>query len=217
MVALVITEQSNCQRPGSGALTDYNNAQQFMSDGFGRPLFMKVEHKSEGSYFFPEDYSVANVTVAGGKVYTAIKVKINLLENKMLYKDGDAEFVAVVPISKVEFIGTDAIFTSVQKDDKEWFCQVLDSGRVSLLKKYTVTYKDDTPYGTTSITRTYSQKPTYYILRTPDLSELNRSEDKVVEMLSDKRKQVSSYIQKNNIRIKREEDLIRVFQYYNSL
>ena len=57
---------------------------EFMSDAYGRPLYIKAVYNVEGTPFFQDFYAPARVTLRGIS-YTNIPVKINLSENTVLY------------------------------------------------------------------------------------------------------------------------------------
>jgi hypothetical protein len=41
--------------------------------------------------------------------------------------------------------------------------------------------------------------------------------ENILELLSDKSKEITAYIQRENIKVKKQSDLAKVFAYYNSL
>src|ERR1051325_8435211 len=143
---------------GSKFTGNYSNAQQFMEDVLGRPIYLKVDYNVEGSPFFPDEYLRANVYLRYGKIYTGVFVKFNLQENLLLYKQADGtELSAVTPIKQVIFTDTadnwilyNAIFENgfpaIDNHNENTFYQVLDSGKIKLLKYHTVKFTDKKYY-----------------------------------------------------------------------
>ena len=191
-----------------------------MTDAMGQPFYPQQKYKWEGKVFFPDDYTKATITTTSGKVYRNIRAKINLLNNTLLFTDSAGrEFAAAVPVSRLEFEpGADSpkiVFIQPVADTQLY--QVLDSGKISLLKKITVTYKDQMPYGSTNVTRVFEQKYSYYAFKNAMLVALDRSKSAVMECLIDKSTLVDTFIQQQKLKLRKEDDLVKVFRFYNSL
>lgn len=194
----------------------------FMTDAFGQPVYTQQKANWEGNIFYPAGYHYATLTAAGGKVYRYIKTKINLLEGTVLFTDStESEFVATLPIDKIEFEdfagGAKIIFIKIMNDTARRFFQLLDSGRVSLLKNIYVISRDKTTYGSTTITRVFEQKQSYFVYSNTGLVPLEQSKTGVVKILSDKSSQVDAFIEQEKLKLRKEEDLAKLFHYYNSL
>lgn len=223
---VIICQLSYAQ--SSRAVTDYGNAQQFMNDANGRPLYMHSEYQIEGTPFFSDDYCTASLKVRKGKTYSNIKVKLNLQENLVIYDAGDGkEMAATSPIEKIEFMNcTDAAktktwvsgFPAIDGQDESAFYLLLDSGQVTLLKYIKVSYHDTKYYNNPNTTRVFEQKEFYYTyVPGKGINKLNKDTDSVLSLLGNKKEQVGSFIAKNELKCRREEDLIKIFLYYNSL
>lgn len=191
-----------------------------MTDAMGQPFYPQQKYKWEGKVYFPESYTKATITTTSGKVYRNIRAKINLVNNTLLFTDSAGrEFAVAVKVSKLEFEPGDdtprIVFITPAADTQLY--QVLDSGRVSLLKKITITYKDQMPYGSTNVTRIFEQKYSYFSYKNAELVSLDKSKTAVMESLIDKSTLVDTYIQQQKLKLRREDDLIKVFRFYNSL
>jgi hypothetical protein len=199
-----------------------NETSAFMTDAFGQPVYTQQKANWEGNIFYPANYHYATLTAAGGKVYRYIKTKINLLEGTVLFTDStESEFVATLPIDKIEFedfaSGVKITFVKIMNDTGKCFYQLLDSGRMSLLKKIYVISRDKTTYGSTTITRVFEQKQSYFVYSNAGLVPLEQSKAVVIKVLSDKSVQVNAFIEQEKLKLRREEDLAKLFHYYNSL
>jgi len=191
-------------------------ADQFMSDVSGRPIRPQQKYNVEGSMFFPESYSNATIISPTGKVYKNVKAKINLMDNVLMFMDSSkAEFEAIVPIQKIVFDFPAITFINPKPDSSKVLYQQLDSGKATLLKKITVTYNDQSSYGTGILTRVFEQKESYFIQVNSDLAPLDRSSKSVLKALSDKSNEIDAYIQKESLKPKKEEELVKIIHYYN--
>ena len=62
-------------------LGDYGNAQQFMEDVLGRPVYQRVEYNVQGSPLYPDQYYKADIFLKSGRVYGDVPVRFNLEQN----------------------------------------------------------------------------------------------------------------------------------------
>jgi hypothetical protein len=193
-----------------------------MTDAMGQPFYPQQKYSWEGKVFFPEEYSLATITTANGKSYKNIKAKLNLFDNSLLFLDSaQREFVVTLPVAKVEFENFFAqknnVFIKPLNDTGTAFYQVLDSGKITLLKKIFLTYKDQMGFGSTSITRIFEQKFSYFTYANGLLKALDRSKSAVLELMAGKSAKVDAYIEAEKLKMRKEEDLVKVFRFYNGL
>ncbi len=156
----------------SSAVFDYSNAQQFMNDANGRPLFMHTDYVIEGSPFFDDTYCTASMKVRNGKKYIGIRVKVNLQENLVIYELPDGkEMAAISPIERIDFFNCNdpqknrtllTGFPAIEEQTENSFYVLLDSGKVTLLKYIKVNYRDTKNYGSPNTIRVFEQKEIYY-------------------------------------------------------
>lgn len=228
LTGLVFHFASFAQR---NATFDFNNANQLMTDVMGRPIYLKVEYNTEGSPYFPADYNRADVYTKSGKRYQGLGVRLNLFDRMLLMKMKDGSEIELISstVSKVVFTDTFYTptlgniifmngFTPVEKQTAESFYQVLDSGKVKLLKYYSVNYTDKKEYGQASITRVYTQSAACYILL-PDntIHKIEKGKDAFTGLFPDKKAELLQFIEQNDYKCKKEEDWIAVVGYYNQL
>lgn len=199
---------------------------QWKNDANGKPLFSRNYLNSEGSPDFSTEYCTATLTT-NDKTYSGVKVKLNLLDNQVLFMDDNTEKIASIPVNKIEFtscpnLKTPVVFRSgyaaIDEQKQSTFYQVLDSGKAGLLKYYKITYRDERPYNSAVTTRIFNREEFYYASK-PDktISKLKKSSEDVVNVLADKKALVQAFIDQNKLKCKKEEDLVKVFNYYNSI
>lgn len=202
----------------------------FMSDANGSPLFWGSNYRQEGSPYFHDEYIWAEITSTGGKVYKDVRIKFNIVDLKVQYlaEDG-SEMLAAQAIRSIRFpaLKTEdgsqvnivlVSSTGVLNHPDAKIYQVLDSGKVSLLKKISITYRDEKKYGDATITRHYDRKETEYLrLANGEYEKLEKSRTFILTALADKRERIDNYITNNNIKCKSTKDFQRIIIYYNSL
>jgi hypothetical protein len=204
----------------------HNNA--FWNDANGRPLKLNTGFRTEGSPFLYDDYRIADIHAANGQQYKGIKVKLNLAENSILYlSDKNEEMIAEIPIKKIVFngIGNSKPVTLIStrpvlNEKGAPVFEVLVDGTAKLLKKLTISYTDTRPYNEASVVRTYIQNNTLYA-QTPNagfqLQKIAKRKTDLLDLFSDKLKQIQSYMESNKLSCRNEKEIILVFEHYNTL
>lgn len=202
----------------------------FANDVNGMPFYLKMEYKSEGSIYFTEEYISADVTVKNGTVYKDVKVKYNLLDNQLLYLATDGkEMVALSPVIRIAFTLKQLTGDSLQnvvltggsdilnKTGAVVF-QLIDTGKVTLLRKITLTWRDDTQYGQAGFVRKFERNENEYWLILKDVyTKMERNRSFFTALLNDKADLIGHYIDKLEPKYKSLTDIRKIVQYYNSL
>jgi hypothetical protein len=228
LIMVNTSDFAHCQ--GRNYIGNYSQAQQFYSDANGRPLFFKVEYVIDGTPYHPMTYYYATVVLGGGAAYTNVPVKFNLMENLVIYKTPmGQELVATTPIMKIIFTDSSDYghmykriyergFSSIEGHDANTIYEVLDSGKVTLLKHHHVFYNDKKEYGSASITRIFGERVEYFVaMADGSTKKLEKGTNEILTLLSDKKQLVTRYILDEGLKCKKEDDWLKVIRYYNSL
>jgi len=220
-----------CCRMAYGQPDNINN-NAFWNDANGRPLKINVDFRVEGSPFYYEEYCQADVYMSNGKKYENVRVKLNLVENDLLFKtDKNEEMIATSAVNKIKFYNytyqgafkEEIILTSfkpVLNEKGTDIFELLVDSTVKLVKKVDVNYTDNKPYNEATITRTYNRTEILYALmpgKNQELIKVQRNKTGILELFADNYNKIASYIDERKLKCKTEKDIIQVFQYYNSL
>jgi hypothetical protein len=199
----------------------------FMNDAQGRPFQVRSNFVAEGSPYLYDEYQLADLTTTDGRVYKDVKVKFNLHDNELQYlNDKGEEMTTTLSISKVSFHpvkdknGSNTVLrgagTSLNRTGDTVF-QVIDSGRLSLVKHVKVKFTDEKRYNEANTTRVFSKTETYYTIGREGKRKFEKNKSHLLELMADKKTQVNEFIEKNDLKCKKEDELAMVFRYYNSL
>lgn len=207
-----------------------NSSNQILTDVVGQPAYLKVTYNMEGSPFYPTEYTRSDIYTKGGKKYPSIGAKFNLESGVLLIKlDDGNELEVTTPVPKIVFSDAGLSgtmlntvfqngFPAVGNQTNLTYYQVLDSGKIALLKYFSVTYMDKKEYGQASITRVYEQKETWYVyLPDKSMQKVEKGKDAFLAVFPDKKDLVRQYIDQNGYKCKKEDDWIAVIKYYNGL
>lgn len=207
-----------------------SNHTAFLNDITGRPLYLRSELNTIGTTAYNERYCSADIYTGAGRKYLNVNVKFDLLENQLVYINPEGiEMVALTPVSKIVFHQlnpeTDSIHDVTLTGGNEELnkagapvYQQLDTGKVSLLIRIELKWRDDTPYGQAGVTRIYEiNNKDWWIKMNNDYSKVEKNEAFFQKLFSDKKADVTDYINRSSIHFKSLTDIRKLVQFYNSL
>lgn len=205
----------------------------FPEDITGKPINLKTEVNVTGTPYFPDSYTTSALYLKGGRKIENVKSKIYLPDYSVLYSVGDTiEMVAVTEIERIEFFffGNDMsqnkpskmefilLPSSVDPNALKKYYQVLDTGKINLLKLYATELTEGKEFGSASITRTYTKRTDMYSYSYVNgFRKITNAQSLLSSVFSDKKSEMVEFISQNNINVRREKDLEKLFLYYNNL
>lgn len=202
----------------------------FFEDVNGRPLYFKVNYVAEGSPYYAESYLFADAVTTNGKVYKNLLIKINLSEKLVQYKDDDEKEMEatglIKSVSLMNYVKPDGIVANIKlqgfpialNDKNSNAYEVLDSGKLSLLRLVDISFHDTKKYGEANVTRVFDRKEALYSVNETGVPKrCTKSKKEILALMKDKEKEVSLYADKNKLKYTNETDLKKIFTYYNSL
>jgi hypothetical protein len=195
-----------------------------LSDGNGNPLMTKKAASGETAHLFNANYLDAVIYIKDNeKPIRGNKFKLNLQQNRLFFLDKDGDEMEVAsPITRIEFTGDAAPtvfergFPPIDKLNSDHFYQVLIEGKAVLLvdtKFEEVEYK---VYNSATTAKRIDKLVSFYGATGNKIVRITKPED-VLLLLGDKTKQMSDYFKQENIKVKKQADLEKVFKYYNSI
>ena len=211
--------------PSASQLLIEDKQMQFLKDMNGSPIRMNSSYNVTGSPFFPKNYCTATMKVQKGKKYEDVSIKLNMEDNDVYVKFGEEkELVSTVQLEYIEFNGCDnggkqifrSGFPAVDKQTDKSYYQVLSDGNLLLLKSFNVSIRNETVYGSSTVTKVYETANWYYAY-SPDKGIVRLKDNAVVlDLVPAQKKEAEKFISDQNIKVKREADLIKLFAFLNT-
>lgn len=205
---------------GSTVTAQLNIKSSNIQDFTGKPLILNKVSETEGSVFFDEAYRNAKVYLANGLELADIKIKLNLRDNRVFYLNNEgAEMEAVSKIKRIVFAdGTifENGFPAVNKQDAQTYYRVMVSGKASLLLLTSFVDVEYKAFNSATTTRQIDKVNEVFGVSPNAITKLVK-EDDVLQLLTDKYKEVYDYIARNKLKCKKQADYVNVINYYNSL
>ena len=177
---------------------------------------------TSGSPFFQNEWARSKVVAKDMTVYADISTRIDLLENKVHYKDSSGkEFIAGTPLREIVFPqssdGREVRFINgdILPVQKKGFFQLLVNDSVSLLKGFVKSFESHTSYGSAT---EYSIKTVenYFAYYNNKEYEIKKLSD-FVEILPTQKAEIESYIKTVSKKLSRQEQFATTAKFCSSL
>ena len=190
-----------------------------------------VELTKQGTRAPVEDYEGSpflDKTFVEGEIYSfknkfiGVPLRYDIFNDNMEFKQNNYVYTLLPEphIKKVQFDGNTFIVEAIGKGKFRFLTQ-LDSGKVVLMSKKVVLFqKKRQPKGyetaATSAKFTRNQDIFFYKIGESGITKVS-SLKSLIESLPDKQDDVNQFVKKEKISAKKEEDLVKLIKYYNSL
>lgn len=205
------------------SLKDIGQSVLMVTDGNGKMVNMGVDMENYGTPFFDTEFLPASIVLVSGQRYENVLVKINLLSNEVIYKTPEGKELAVLPpIKQVELNKNGKLlffeygFPVYEKQNQKTIYQVLAKGKISLIKYFFVQVTEAKPYSSATMLRTIEQFPKLFLYdQSMSLKKAPKSNEDLLSLYKENATKIQSVIQKNNLKIKKEEDFIKCISTLN--
>ena len=178
---------------------------------------------TEGTPYLNLDWEPADILLKNGKTIQDLMIRYNVLENKMLYQDKGKTYVVGTPdsIAEIKFLNKIFLYIPFEKNHttENGFFEIVSKGKVNLLRKYEIevlranySMQFDTGFKNDRL----SLNQELYLQKDDHAAVANRK-NKLLEILSDKKNEVTHFINQEKLSVKDQEDLFKILSYYNQL
>lgn len=180
----------------------------------------------EGSAFFKDQWMKGAVAFEkGGKEYQNLILKLDLLENKLHFRDVKGQemicnnALALVRLrdsitaAEYQFIHTSFVpaFSSMKAG---WVEVIADGSKAQLYAHRKKTVQESRPYGSATMEQRILNGDFFYLVVGNQLTKVKKSQD-LVDALPDKKQELQQWVNSN--KEKGESGLVKLVNYYNSL
>lgn len=220
---LCIGHLSQAQTLNNFSLKDIGQSVLLVADGNGKMVNLGVDMENYGSPFFDTEFLPANIELVTGQRYENVWVKINLLSNEVIYKTPDGKELAVLPAIKLVELNqkSNLLFFEYgypvfDKQNQKTIYQVLTKGKITLLKYFFVQVTEAKPYSSATMLRTIEHFPKLFLYdTTKGLLKAPKSNEELLNIYKADAARIQGVLQKNNLKIKKEADLVKCITALN--
>nr|MBC7613770.1 hypothetical protein [Pseudopedobacter sp.] len=198
---------------------------QYLQDVQGRPI-MEISYTDiKGTPFLFSDWVSGVVILGNGDTFSDVPLKYNVFDEKLYFKnpkkDELLEFVQPLKSFKFNELKGAGVFSkgfpAIDKFNSETFYDVLFDGKVKLLNKQYKTLLEVRPYNSATIEKSFVDHNDYYLVKGSKIERIRNSKKDFLDIFSDKSAQIEVFIKNEKIDFKNNDDLVKVFNYYDSL
>jgi hypothetical protein len=197
----------------------------------GNALLKKYDPAISGSPFINDTWVSSIVTLSNGKQIGPISVKLNIESNELYYLDSAGkEMVAqdgsVRKVDCLDYYAKDSTryvfkngYPAIDKQDENFYYQVFTEGKIELLAKkfkYIRSEKNDL---TGEMSKAFVDGTVVLYVYAYGLMQVFHPTKEFINSLfeEDRQQSAKTFIETNKINFKKIADLVKVFNYYNSL
>ncbi len=199
---------------------DFYNAQRAKGEG---PSSFLTEEQVQGSPYLSKEFVVGDIVIDNFK-FVGIPLRYNIYNDDIEYEKDD-QILAIANPHEVRrvFIGDMAfIYNAYILSKKQTFgyFQILSDGKAKVLKKYEISYQMPTAeqaYRPEVPAKFIPIPCKLYVAFGNDPAFRFTKTKKLLRFFGDKRIEVEKYLKTKKLNLKKEEDLLTLFNYYNSL
>ena len=200
-----------------------------MHSNTGTVLKEKKYVDIEGSPYLFEEWSSGTFSDVDGKNRGNYQLRYNIYDDKLeVIKDRQAislnhqlvkEFEVINQESEDRFLFRSGYPANGIYDESDFYKVLNDDGDFHLLKKYicTITMVETKGYGESTSTQKFLQSSKYYVYsEEAGFKKINKSRKSILEIFSDREQELKTFMKKNKINIKNDQDLARLIKFCNT-
>lgn len=208
-----------------GATRSFSQA---VSDITGKNYRIKLPTEVTGTPYFSDDFAKGIIKLKSGKIINGLNLKYYLMDDLVLYKDSRDSIMEVAePIAEFKLESTTpetkyhlfrSGFNKSNGNTENSFYEILSDGNVKFIKKDVKYTKEFSEYNSKTTVKSIEDKITYYVVKadnTPII--INKTEKSILNALGNKQTELSDFIRVKKLNLKRDGDILKVFEYYQSL
>jgi len=221
ILLFVLTNSLKSQTMLNGLMDNYRFKK--MSDG-GNVLNDLKMSDIQGTPYLDEKFSPGKIITTEGVAYDGIPLRYNAYSDDLEFRKGEDTY-NIEPktiVKRAEFGGV--VFCSMKYDlfgkTQNGLFEVLTEGKATLLIKYTIKFleKDKVqPFVDPKPARFEAPKKEYYIALSDFPAKLITNKKSLLELFGNRKDEMESYISKNKLSIRADDELTKIIAHYNSL
>lgn len=207
------------------SLKDIGQSMLIVTDGTGKTVNMGLDMDNYGSPYFDTEFNPADILLVGGQKYENVQVKLNLLSNEVLFKSDHGAELAILPAIQSVLLkknGERFLFEfgypNFDKQNTKTIYQVLAKGEISVLKYYFVQVTEAKPYSSATMLRTIEKFPKLFVYnKNIGLQRAPKTTEEITAIFKNEHERLNKIIRNNQLKIKKEEDLLQCITMFNQL
>jgi len=192
----------------------------------GQHFKLKADNEIEGDPFLFTDWKSGEVTLKNNEKYRVERLNLDASRDRFIYYKNDTMYEFFDDIKEIRIYnenhlsnpGSDMVFRIDINPTAANFVQVLATGKVTIFQEYEKKPEGENySNGIVNNTRKYVLHSIQYALIGNKAIPIKFSSSTLDDLTLDKKTQVNTFIKANNLKVKKENDFLKVITFYNSI
>ncbi|QNN41618.1 hypothetical protein [Pedobacter roseus] len=174
----------------------------------------------EGSVYFNNKYANGKIKTLSEKEFNVKDLRYNLETQQLEYTENDNIYAiqdSVQSFTLIDSLGKSHQFTKMGKAQSNNFYEIVADGKVALLKQYTVKKEVTEDWYTKKKVNKMVQQNIYFTNQGGLIQKFTPSEKNTATVLGDKKNEITAFIKNEQLNLREDDDLAKVFIFYNTL
>jgi hypothetical protein len=174
----------------------------------------------DGSPFVQDNWVGGEIFFDEGKNYIMDSLKFDIHKDALLFLFERKEYYIPEKIKIDKFSIGELEFIHLDKPEEGFYEIIMSRDKIELFKKYRCTLIEGKPYNgiVNGTNDKFKINSSYYARNgSGEIAKLVLTKSRILSLMSDKQKEVSNFIKENKLKLKKEKDLISIFNFYISL
>ena len=177
-----------------------------------------------GTPFLFDKWIKGSVTIPRG-TYVDLQLKYDVYGNTVYYNREDQSFefqdpvlsfiLMPVPGDSLSYMYFAKGITAPGLKETQ-FVQILAEGKIALYKSE-IKLLSELNEINRGVVQSFSKSSRYFALKNNVIELIKLNKNEIIALIADKEKEVTAFISKNNLSFKKEQDIIAIIDYYNTL
>ena len=187
----------------------------------GKPLLKSIAKSNiQGSPYFNSYLTTGKIKTAGQQEFEVKNLRYNLETQQLEYIENSNIYAVQDAIQS--FMLTDSLgklneFHLLQSGSTTGFYKIIANGNPALLKQYSTSKESVQDWYTKKTLEKLVHHDQYFTNKAGVIQKLIPSAKSLSKIMADKEAAVTTMIKSEQLNPKREDDLIKIFNFYNSL
>ena len=178
-----------------------------------------------GNPYFLREWSEGVIRFSSGKVTDKFKLKFNSAQNRLLLQFNNSTFAAESKINefvmysknkKDSFVFRKG-FPDTDRGNEETFYQVLEKGKVTLIRLATKDVIEEKEVLAAKVSRHYQDVDQFYVLHDGMMHRIGKEPTQLQTILTDRQEEIKNYISEQQLKMRSPDDYVKVVRKYNEL
>jgi len=192
----------------------------------GTPVETKINLNIKGSRYLYEKWTKGHVLQKDNKYYNDMELKYDVLDDYPIFKREEQALSFKYPIQEFQLINpkmpTEIAtyrngFPAIGNHSNKSYYQVLAEGKTTLLKKHSKSIVESIQYGEVKKQEVFADSQQYFLFQNGQMIKIKIDKNTLLKALGDKQQELNQFITDQELKVKSDQQLIKIVNYYNSI